>query len=197
MYRSSVRRELPLSVDDCLARCKVAAMGDRSDADLLRTGDNLRRLMADRALTIGQLSQKSAVDRRTIKGILDGTKRPHLRTIGRLARGLEVASDEFFVDPAQLLYRRFDRDTNPVVEEVIEAHSKVFAGWTTLDFDELHSRMGTGGPLTAEGTLAAAREMNTKRELHEKLTVLMESSHAEVIAGIVELMYGKVVQEKD
>ena len=172
-------------------------MGDRSDEDLRKTGDNLRRLMADRGLTTEQLSQKSAVDRRTIKGILDGTKRPHLRTIGRLAKGLGVASDEFFVDPAQLLYRRFDRDTNPVVEEVIEAHPKVFAGWTPIDFDELHSRMGTGGPLTAEGTLAAAREMNSQRQLHEKLTVLLESSQAEVIAGIVELMYERVVQEKD
>ncbi len=172
-------------------------MGDRSEDDLRRTGDNLRRLLADRGLTLEQLSQKSAVDRRTIKGILDGTNRPHLRTIGRLATGLGVASDEFFVDPAQLLYRRFDRDTNPVVEQVIEAHPKVFSGWTTLDFDELHSRMGTGGPLTAEGALTAAREMNAKRQLHEKLTVLLESSQAEVIAGIVELMYEKVVQEED
>ena len=172
-------------------------MSERSEGDLHKTGDNLRRLMADQALTIEQLSRKSAVDRRTIRGILDGTNRPQLRTIGRLAKGLGVASDEFFIDPAQLLYRRFDRDTNPVVEEVIEAHPKVFAGWTPIDFDELHSRMGTGGPLTAEGTLAAAREMNAKRELHEKLTVLLESSHADVIAGIVELMYQRIVQEKD
>ena len=170
-------------------------MGDRREDDLRKTGDNLRRLMADQGLTIDQLSRKSAVDRRTIKGILDATKRPHLRTIGRLARGLRVATDEFFVDPAQLLYRRFDRDTNPIVLEVIEAHPKVFAGWTALDFDELHSRMGTGGPLTAEGTLTAAWEMNAKRELHEKLTVLLESSQAEVIAGIVELMYEKVVED--
>ena len=179
----------------CPARAKAVAMGDRTEDDLQRTGDNLRRLMADQGLTIDQLSQQSAVDRRTIKGVLDGAKRAQARTIGRLARGLGVASGEFFVDPARLLYRRFDQDTNPVVLAVIEAHPEVFADWTDFDFDELHSRVGTGGPLTAEGALTAAGEMNAKRELHEKLTVLLESSQAEVIAGIVELMYEKVMQD--
>jgi hypothetical protein len=109
-----------------------------------------------------------------------------------------VPTDELFREPAQREYRSsFDRDTNPVVEQVIETCPGVFAGWTTSDYDELHSRMGTGGPLTAEGALAAARQMNAKRELHEKLTVLLESSQAEVIAGIVELMYRKAVEEPD
>ncbi|OHB83795.1 MAG: hypothetical protein A2V98_19850 [Planctomycetes bacterium RBG_16_64_12] len=171
-------------------------MGDHIEESLRKTGDNLRRLMADRGLTAEQVAERSGVDRRTIKGILDGTNKPHSRTIGRLAKGLGVSCDEFFVDPAQLLYRHFDRHTNPVVEEVIETHPEVFAGWTTVDFDELHSRVGTGGPLTAEGALAAACDMNTNRQLHEKLTLLLESSQAEVIAGIVELMYQKVIEEK-
>ena len=96
-----------------------------------------------------------------------------------------------------MLYRHFDRRTNPVVEEVIETHPDVFAGWTTADFDELHSRMGTGGPLTAEGALANARKMNAKRELHEKLNVLLESSQADVIAGIVELIYKRIVEQSE
>lgn len=172
-------------------------MADCQEDSLRRTGDNLRRLMADLALTIEQVAERSGVDKRTIKGILDGAKRPQLRTIGRLAKGLGVSSDEFFVDPAQLLYRRFDRDTNPAVEEAIDTHPNIFAGWTLADFDELHSRFGTGGPLTADGALSAAREMNTKRDLHEKLAVLLESSQAEVIAGIVELLYQKAVKEQD
>jgi len=172
-------------------------MADCPEDSLRRTGDNLRRLMADLALTTEQVAEKSGVDKRTVKGILDGTKRPQPRTIGRLAKGLGVSSDEFFVDPAQLLYRRFDRDTNPAVREAIETHPNIFAGWTMADFDELHSRFGTGGPLTVDGALAAAREMNTKRDLHEKLAVLLESSQAEVIAGIVELLYQKAVKEQD
>ena len=172
-------------------------MADPTQESLRKVGDNLRRLMANLGLSAEQVAEKSGVDKRTVKGILHGTNNPRPRTIGRLAEGLGVPSDEFFLEPAQLLYRRFDRDTNPLVDQVIETHPELFAGWTTAELDELHSRVGTGGPLTAEGTLAAARQMNAKRELHEKLTVLLESSQAEVIAGIVKLLYEQVVKEKD
>jgi len=156
------------------------------------TGDNLRRLMAGRSLTIEQVVDKSGLDKRTIKGILDGTNKPQPRTIGRLADGLGVPADEFFVDPAQLLYRRFDRQTNPVVEQVVETHPELFAAWSVTDFDELHSRVGTGGPLTAEGALTAVRQMNSNRRLHEKLATLLESSHAELARRMLELLYEQI-----
>ncbi|MBN2476893.1 MAG: helix-turn-helix transcriptional regulator [Pirellulales bacterium] len=154
--------------------------------------DNLSRLMADQGLSIHQAARQTGVDERTIRAILGGNK-PHARTLNRLAKGLDVRVDEFYVDPSQLLYRRFDRRTNPVIEEVMETHKGLFAGWGEADFDELHSRMGTGGVLTFEGALAAVRQMNRKRELHEKLDVLLESSRAEDIGGIVDVLYGQVV----
>jgi len=58
----------------------------------------------------------------------------------------------------------------------------------------LHSRFGTGGPLTAEGALSAVSAMNRNRAAHEKLAVLLESSQAELIRGIVEIMYENLVQ---
>jgi transcriptional regulator with XRE-family HTH domain len=159
-------------------------------------GENLRRLMANQGLTVAQVVRKSGLDRRTIQGILDGRSKPHPRTLHRLATSLGISGDEFFLDPAQLLYRRFDRQTNPVVQEVMEAEPGLFAGWTEADFDELHSRFGTGGPLTAEGVSAAAGDMNCKRSLHEKLSLLLESSHADLIRGILELLYKQVVVEE-
>ena len=161
-------------------------------------GYNLQRLMAEQGLTTEQVADKSGLDKRTVMGILHGKKKAQPRTIGRLAKGLGVDPDELLREPARRTYRStFDRHTNPVVEEVIETHPQVFADWTGSDYDELHSRVGTGGPLTAEGALEAARQMNAKRELHEKLTVLLESSQAQLIAGIVELAYQKVVEETD
>lgn len=157
-------------------------------------GDNLRRLMTRLGVTIDQVAAQTRLDRRTVKGILDGTNRAHARTLHRLAAGLGVSPDEFFVDPAQLVYRCFDRATNPVVAEVVEAHPGLFTGWTEADFEELHSRFGTGGPLTVEGTLATVSEMNLNRVTHERLAVLLESSQAEVVRGIVEVMYQKLVQ---
>jgi len=159
--------------------------------------ENLSRLMAERGLTIKQVVQKTGLDERTIKAVLRGGSKPQARTIHRLAQGLAVPVDEFFVDPAQLLYRRFDRDTNPVVGEVLEKQRHLFAGWTQADFDELHSRFGTGGPLTYEGTVAAVRDMNRRRSLHEKLAVLLETSQAELVAGILELMYQKVTLQDE
>jgi transcriptional regulator with XRE-family HTH domain len=160
-------------------------------ADFAR--ENLLRLMAGGGLSIRGVTDRTGLDQRTIRGILNGGNKPHPQTLHRLAEGLGVKIDEFFVDPAQLLYRRFDRQTNPVVAEVLEHHGELFGGWTEADFDELHSRVGAGGALTVEGTLAAVGQMNRKRELHEKLDLLLESSQAEVAAGILNVLYEKVV----
>jgi len=157
-------------------------------------GDNLRRLMTRLGVTIEQVAARARLDRRTVKGILDGTNRAHARTLHRLAAGLGVSPDEFFVDPAQLVYRCFDRATNPVVAEVVESHPDLFCGWTEADFEELHSRFGTGGALTAEGAVATVSNMNRNRATHERLAVLLESSQAEVVRGIVEVMYDNLVQ---
>jgi len=154
--------------------------------------ENLRRLLAGRGLSIRQLAEKTGLDERTIRGILSGTNTPHARTLHRLAEGLGVAVDELFLHPSQLLYRRFDRRTNPVVEEVMQSHHELFSDWTEAEFDELHSRVGTGGALTVEGTLAAVRQMNRKRELHEKLDLLLESSQTELIRGIMDVLYAQV-----
>jgi transcriptional regulator with XRE-family HTH domain len=161
--------------------------------------ENLERLLAAAGLSIHQAAEQTGVDERTIRGILGGKKRkkPHARTLHRLAEGLGVSVEEFFVDPSQLLYRRFDRRTNPMVEEVLESQPELFAGWSEADFDELHSRVGAGGPLTREGAITAVRHMNRKRQLHEKLDLLLESSHAKLIGGIVELLHEQVVVNRD
>ncbi len=159
-------------------------------------GSNLLRLMAYAKLSLHEVAQQTGVDERTIRGITAGGHKPHPRTLHRLADGLGVSVDEFFVDPAQLLYRRFDRQTNPLVEEVLQSQGDLFEGWREADFDELHSRVAAGGALTREGALAAVQQMNRNRELHDKLDVLLESNHAQTIGGIVDLMYGQVV-EKD
>ncbi len=155
--------------------------------------ENLLRLMAARGLTLCGVAEQTGLHVRTIRGILHGDKKPHAQTLHQLAEGLGVAIEELFVDPAQLIYRRFDRRTNPLVAGVIEDHKELFRGWTEADFDELHSRVGAGGALTADGALVAVRQMNRKRELHDKLDLLLESSHAEVAAGILNVLYEKVV----
>ena len=156
-------------------------------------GENLSRLIAAGGLSVRQVAAKTGLDQRTIRGILKGTNKPHARTLHRLAEGLGVPVDEFFVDPSQLLYRHFDRQTNPLIEEVMETHRELFSGWTEADFDELHSRVGAGGALTFGGALQAVRHMNRKRELHDKLDLLLESSQATLVGGMIELAYNQVL----
>jgi transcriptional regulator with XRE-family HTH domain len=154
---------------------------------------NLQRLMAAAGLSIHQVAERSGVDERTVRAILGGGNRPHARTLHRLAEGLGVPVDELFLDPSQLLYRRFDRQTNPVIDQLVELHPEMFEGWGEADFDELHTHVGTGGALTFEGALATVRRINRSRQLHRRLEVLLESSQAETIEGVINLLYDQVV----
>jgi transcriptional regulator with XRE-family HTH domain len=159
--------------------------------------ENLLRLMAVAGLSSRQVAEQTGLDVRTVRAILRGSKSPQPRTLHRLAEGLGVSVDEFFVAPAQLLYRRFDQQTNPLVDEVLQAQRELFSGWTQSDFDELHSRVGTGGPLTREGVLAAVRQMNRKRELFAKLDVLLESSHAKLAGEILDALHAEIIVKGD
>ncbi len=154
---------------------------------------NLRRLMARDGLTLHDVVQRTGLNQRTIKGMLSGDHKPHARTLHRLAEGLGVDADEFFQDPALLAYSAFDCETNPLVEEVIASHRPLVAGWTQLDFAELYSRFGAGGALTQLGALDAIHAMNHKRNIHQKVALLLESSESELLTGFVELLYQRIV----
>lgn len=156
---------------------------------------NLRRLMARDGLTLDAVVDLSGVDERTVRGILGGRNKPHARTLHKLAAGLGVPTDEFFQDPSLLAYRAFDRATNPVVDEVVAAHASLFAGWSQADFAELYSRMGAGGALTHEGTIAAATAMNARNELLDKVALILETHEGELLREMIEVLYKRVVVE--
>ena len=59
---------------------------------------NLRRLIARDALTFAELTRRSGLDHRTLKGILAGRHRPRPRTLHRLALSFNVAVEELFQD---------------------------------------------------------------------------------------------------
>jgi len=159
--------------------------------------ENLWRLMAAQGLSIGQVAERTDLDERTIRGILNGNNKPHAQTLHRLAAGLGVAMDEFFVRPAQLLYRRFDQETNPLVAETLETHRELFDNWTEADFDELHSRVGAGGALTAEGVLESVRLMNHKHELHELLELILEAGQINFIDRMLKAVYEEHVAVRE
>jgi transcriptional regulator with XRE-family HTH domain len=155
---------------------------------------NLRRLMARLGITLQDVVQRTELDERTVKGILSGhNSKPHARTLHQLAVGLGVSTDELFQNPSLLAHRLFDRQTNPVVDETVAANPELFRDWTMADFDELYSRFGMGGALTADGALVVVNMMNHKRDVLNKASLLLESSQADVLSGIVELLYQKIM----
>ena len=154
---------------------------------------NLRRIMVRDGLTLADVIERTSLDSRTVQSLLRADdKRPHARTLHRLAAGLGVTADELFQNPSTLAHRQFDRDANPAVEEVVEQRAELFREWTQADFDELYSRVGTGGALTREGTLEVVTTMNRNRDVHEKVALLLESGEAETLMGIVQVLYDKV-----
>jgi transcriptional regulator with XRE-family HTH domain len=155
---------------------------------------NLRRLMARQGLTLDEVVQRSGLDERTIKGILSGTKiKPHARTLHQLATGLQVSADELFLNPSSLAHRVFDRQTNPLIDELVDAQPALFDGWSWADFDELYSHFGLGGGLTHAGAVEMVHSINRKRQIYSKVAILLESSDAELFSGIVDLLYDRVV----
>jgi transcriptional regulator with XRE-family HTH domain len=158
---------------------------------------NVRRLMARCGMTLQQVVEATGLNERTVKAILSGRGKPHARTLHRLAEGLGVSADELFQNPSLLAHRLFDERTNPVVQEVVHSSPQLFEGWTQADFEELYSRFGTGGALTAAGTTQVVLAMNRKREVHLRVALLLESGEAEFLIGLVELLYQKIMVPND
>lgn len=154
---------------------------------------NVRRLMAREGLTLADVVTATGLCERTLKGLLAGKNKPHARTLHRLAAGLGVPADELFQQPSLLAHRLFDRRTNPLVDEVVGAHPEWFANWTQEDYAELYSRFGTGGALTECGAAQVVQAMNRKREIQKKVALLLETGEAELLSGLVELLYRRVV----
>jgi transcriptional regulator with XRE-family HTH domain len=159
------------------------------NGDAATVAVNLRRLMARDGLTFDEVVAASGLDERTLRALARGKNNPHARTLHKLARGLGVSIDELFRAQGASSARRFDRATNSLVKEVVVDHAKTFENWSEADFDEIYSRFGTGGQLTEAGVLAAADAMNAKRDICRQVSVILESSEAELLAEFVEVLY--------
>lgn len=154
---------------------------------------NLRRLMARQGLTLDELARRSSLNLRTIKALLHTASRPHGRTLQRLAVGLAVPVDELFQDPSLLVHRLFDRRTNPIVDEVVAEQQELFRGWTEAEFDDLYSRFGHGGALTRDGAIAVASAINRRRRVQQQVALLLETGEADLLIGIVDLLYRRAL----
>ena len=82
------------------------------------------------------------------------------------------------------------------MEGIVSNRPELFEGWTEADFDELYSRFGTGGALTTSAA-EIVMAMNRQRDVHQKVALLLESSEAQLLSGLVDLLYQKIIVAKD
>ncbi|TWU30202.1 helix-turn-helix domain-containing protein [Bythopirellula polymerisocia] len=170
-------------------------LGLRQLPGKLLPGANIRRLMVRLDMTLQDVVAATGLDERTLRSMLQGSTRPHARTLHKLAHGLGVATDELFQDPFGNGHAAFDRATNPLVAEVIDNHPEMFDDWHSADYEELFSRMAVGGELTEEGTLAAAIAMNARRELQYQVSVILETREADLLREFVGMLFRRVTVE--
>ena len=177
----------------------------------------LRRSCLEQGCNLRELAQRAGVSRTTLHHLLCGvTRRPHVATIGRLARALGLGAEQLRpASAAPASARRvtgsggapnraearvedvgdcaaFDRATNPAVHEVSRGEPELFAGWNRDEWDELYSTFGVGGHLSPEGVLECARAINERREATRQLQLVLETHLAEVARELVETLYRMV-----
>ena len=169
---------------------------DAAPADRLLHGANVRRVMARLNMTLADVVAATGLDERTVRSILRGAARPQAKTLHKLAAGLGIESDELFAD-ASGRQAAFDRQSNPAVAEAIQNHPKLFANWTAADFEELFSRVAVGGELTEEGALAAAQEMNRRRQVLSQAAVVLESAEGDLLREFISLLFRRVTAPPD
>jgi transcriptional regulator with XRE-family HTH domain len=153
---------------------------------------NLRRIMARDNLTVDEVIEATSLDARTLRSLARGESHPHSRTLHKLTTGLGISIDELFQPVAHVAPRQFDRATNSLVDDCVAAHPHLFRNWSQPDFDELYSRFGTGGPLTKDGVLAAAEATNQKRDLWRQMSVILESSEADLLSQFIGMLFSRV-----
>lgn len=157
---------------------------------------NLRRIMAQSAMTYDDVVEATGLDSRTIRAVIRSDKSPRSATLHKLATGLGITTDELFTPPAGMTAAEFDLATNPMVRQLQQSHPELVAGWSTEDFAQLASHFGVGGELTEQGAVEEARRMNANREVLSQARVILETTHANLLSEFVELLYERVTVDR-
>lgn len=163
----------------------------------------IRSECARRGWDLQTLAERAEVSRTALYHLLEGhTTRPRGGTLQRLAAALDlpvetlvypgnVSSEARGLSPAEMA-RQFDRSTNPEVDAVAAERPNLFHRWSETDWDELYSTFGTGGALNRTGVIAAAEQINRKRETVRRLHLVLETHLRVVAEELIDTLYRMV-----
>ncbi len=180
---------------------KSSALAEETTAAAAGIARRVRARCLQKQWDLNELSRRAGLSPGTLHQLLHGrTRRPHLKTIARLADALDVSVAELCADEAGAHEKgesdrqaaEFDRRTNPRIAEVAGESPHLFAGWSTGDWDGLYSQFGAGGALTRDGVVRAAERVNRRRETLRRLRVVLETHLEDVATEMVGALYRMV-----
>ncbi len=174
----------------------------------------LRAFRVRKGWNMDRLARAAGVSRTTVYHLERGDiSQPRASTLYKLAVALEVAPQELESASATTAAAPesdrpsdagtsekrliFDRATNSRIKKAYSASPAVFEDWTDHEWEELYSTFGVGGAPNEHGVLAIAGKINRKREILQKLRVILETHHAEIAAGLVENLFALVEAESE
>jgi len=150
------------------------------------------------------LAQKAEISRTLFSNLKNGkTNWPHPETLKKIADVFEMSCGELCdfssVHPAEEPWnapseesRLTDRKTNPIIAEVVRDFPELFQGWRQEDWDEIYSCFGVGGALSEEGVKQVAMQIDKKRELLRRVSILFETGHHDKLVNFIDDLYQSV-----
>lgn len=174
----------------------------------------IARLVEERGWNQDEFARQSGLHRLTVRNIFaDGSQRLHNATVNACARSLGVSVRELHEVPLERLLPRmripwpatesdrlkrlFDEATQPELLKWAEEEPDKARTLTDLEWDELLSLQGTGGPLTREGVEKHVNFLARRRKLLAEVTVIAGTEYLEFLEQMVELLYEKVQPYRD
>ena len=154
--------------------------------------ENFLRAKQRKGWNYVQLSEATGIAPQTLRNYgsqgISRTSRPD--RINKIAAALDLQPEQLFQRPASAVDpHRVDQISNPSVTEVLEAYPELRKRLGASGVRELYSIRGVGGAQTSEGVLHNARRILWRRELLRKCEIVLDSSHAEAVARVIELAF--------
>ena len=159
-------------------------------------GDNLRRLMAAKNLTLAEVARRSGLDVRTINGILNNPQaRPHARTLHKLARGLRVPVEELFQAPPQLIQHPQRAVSHPGIRRLLQERPDLFDGWEASDFARLESLCEERQVRQIAQVVQLATLVNRTRQLSSGILRILASNYGPLFVQTVNAFLATLDRE--
>lgn len=160
-------------------------------------GENLRRLMAAKNLTLADVARRSGLDIRTINGILNNPQaRPHARTLHKLARGLRVPVEELFQAPPLLVQQSPTAVSHPLIHRLLQERPDLFDGWEPGDFARLEALCEERQVQEPAQVIPLATSVNRARQLSSGILRILASNYGSLFLQIVKAFLAAMDRER-